>query len=53
MADSTDDTGTHNERTIELWFNADSVTKRQVLYEEGGSNQEGHNIYIEGGYVSI
>ena len=41
------------ERTIELVFNADDVTTRQVLFEEGG--QTNHlNIYLDAGnlYVS-
>ena len=29
--------GVHDERTVELVFNADNVTSRQVLYEEGGT----------------
>ncbi|MEM7018462.1 MAG: LamG domain-containing protein, partial [Pseudomonadota bacterium] len=43
-------TSTHAARTIELWFNADNVTNRQVLYEEGGGTH-GLNIYIEAGQV--
>jgi len=39
-------------RTIELWFNADNVTNRQVLYEEGGTSS-GLNAYVEGGMVHV
>lgn len=43
-------TGTHAERTIELVFNADDVTTRQVLFEEGGGVNH-LNIYIDGGQI--
>lgn len=41
------------ERTIELVFNADDVTSRQVIFEEGGGTNH-LNIYLDGGnlYVS-
>jgi|GEM_PF-5982740 len=42
----------YNARTIELWFKADTVSDRQVLYEEGGENR-GLNIYIEGGNLYV
>ncbi|MFW2382397.1 MAG: signal peptidase I [Acidimicrobiales bacterium] len=35
------------ERTTELWFNADVLTGRQVLYEEGGTGN-GLSIYLDG-----
>ncbi|MFZ5833481.1 MAG: LamG-like jellyroll fold domain-containing protein [Planctomycetota bacterium] len=38
------------ERTVSLWFKADSVTGRQVLFEEGGEDH-GLNLYIEGGQL--
>jgi len=38
--------GTEAQRTIELWFNADAVTDRQVLFEEGGSGN-GMAVYVE------
>ncbi|PZO55857.1 MAG: hypothetical protein DCF15_09790 [Phormidesmis priestleyi] len=40
--------GTHGERTVSLWFKADSVgdNQRQVLYEEGAGTR-GLNIYID------
>ncbi|HPF78721.1 MAG TPA: type I secretion C-terminal target domain-containing protein [Alphaproteobacteria bacterium] len=44
--------GSFNERTTELVFNADDVTTRQVLYEEGGATH-GMTIYLDGGNVYI
>jgi hypothetical protein len=41
-----------SEKTVELVFNADDVTTRQVLYEEGG-NTHGLTIYLDGGNVYI
>jgi signal peptidase I len=40
-------TANRNERTTELWFKADDLTGRQVLYEEGGTGN-GLNIYVDG-----
>jgi signal peptidase I len=40
-------TSTRSQRSAELWFRADTVTGRQVLYEEGGSTN-GMVIYLEG-----
>ncbi len=40
-------TSTRAERTTELWFNADRLSGRQVLYEEGGTGN-GLNIYLDG-----
>lgn len=40
-------TSTRAERTVELWFGADRVTGRQLLYEEGGT-VNGLNIYLDG-----
>jgi signal peptidase I len=40
-------TANRAERTTELWFNADDLTGRQVLYEEGGTGN-GLNIYLDG-----
>ena len=43
--------GTHRERTVSLWFKADKTdtgSKKQVIYEEGGSDQ-GLNIYLNQG----
>ncbi len=45
-------TGTYNEKTVELVFNADDVTTRQVLYEEGGATH-GLTIYLDGGNVYV
>ncbi|MEM9002613.1 MAG: LamG domain-containing protein [Cyanobacteria bacterium P01_F01_bin.86] len=42
--------GIHDERTISLWFKADSLTEagqKQMLYEEG-ARVRGLNVYIEG-----
>ncbi len=40
------DGGSYPERTVELWFQADTLTGRQVLYEEGGG-VNGFNIYLD------
>ncbi|MEO0769552.1 MAG: LamG-like jellyroll fold domain-containing protein, partial [Cyanobacteria bacterium J06649_4] len=42
------DLGTHEQRTISLWFKADSLSAKgkQVIYEEG-SRTRGLNMYIE------
>lgn len=45
-------TSIHDERTVTLTFNADEVTSRQVLYEEGASVR-GLVIYIENGELII
>ncbi len=39
-------------RTVEMVFNADDVTTRQVLYEEGGTTN-GLSIYLDGGLVYV
>ena len=39
--------GSRTERSVELWFRADSTTGRQVLYEEGGSTN-GLLVYLDG-----
>ena len=36
------------DRTLSLWFKAVDVTKRQMLFEEGGPGN-GLNLYLEGG----
>lgn len=42
------DTG-YLERTVELWFKADSVSPDgDVIYEEGSANDGGINIYVKG-----
>ncbi len=38
---------TRAERTTELWFEADTLAGRQVLYEEGGT-VNGLNVYLDG-----
>ncbi len=43
---------THSERTITLDFNADTVSGRQVLYEEGASVR-GLVIYIDNGLLYV
>lgn len=40
-------TGSRDTRTVELWFRADQVGGRQVLYEEGGT-VNGLNVYLDG-----
>ncbi len=53
IPDSTSiNTGTYTEKTVELVFNADDVTTRQVLYEEGGATH-GFSIYLDGGNVYV
>ncbi|MBX9886313.1 MAG: hypothetical protein K2Y30_00075 [Flavobacteriaceae bacterium] len=42
--------GTTDYRTVMLWFKANDVTTRQVLYNEGGATN-GLSMYIEGGKV--
>jgi fibronectin type 3 domain-containing protein len=44
--------GPYAARTIELWFNADDVSRRQILYEEGGTTR-GMSIYLDGGMVYL
>ncbi len=41
--------GTHDERTVSVWFRADQVSRKsgkQVIYEEGGGDR-GLNIYLD------
>lgn len=45
-------TSTYAERTVELVFNADDVTTRQVLWEEGGTTN-GLTIYLDGGNIYV
>lgn len=40
-------TSSRDERTTELWFNADALTGRQILYEEGGTGN-GLSVYLNG-----
>ena len=40
------------QRTVELWFNADDATSRQVLYEEGGATN-GLGLWVENGEVHL
>ena len=40
--------GPYAAKTVELWFNANSVTGRQLLYEQGG-DLNGLNLFLEGG----
>ena len=42
--------GPYVAKTVELWFNANDVQSRQVLYEQGGFTR-GINIYIENGML--
>ncbi len=46
------ETGPFSERSVELIFNADSVTGRQVLWEEGGTVNS-MNIYIDDGELRV
>lgn len=45
-------TTTHGTRTIEMAFNADTVSGRQVLYEEGGTTNS-LTIYIDNGNLYV
>ncbi|MGI9275127.1 MAG: VCBS domain-containing protein, partial [Endozoicomonas sp.] len=48
-------TGTQSQRTISLAFKVDStnsLTGRQILYEEGG-NANGYNLYIDAGALYV
>ena len=40
-------TSSRDARTTELWFNADVLSGRQILYEEGGTGN-GLSIYLNG-----
>jgi len=44
--------GIHQQRTISLHFNADDVSGRQVLYEEG-AQVRGLNIFIDNGNLFV
>ena len=50
--DSINTNGPFPERTVELIFNADSVSGRQVLWEEGGTVNS-LNIYIDNGLLRV
>jgi len=43
-------TSAHDVRSVELWFEPDRMTGRQILYEEGGSTN-GLNVYLDGGQL--
>jgi Concanavalin A-like lectin/glucanases superfamily/GDSL-like Lipase/Acylhydrolase family len=43
---------TVGDRTISLWFRADAVAARQVLYEQGGTTR-GLVIYVQNGSVVV
>ena len=45
-------TAPHDERSIELIFNADDTNGRQVLYEEGGT-VNAFSIYVEDGKIYV
>lgn len=42
--------GPYEEKTVELWFRANDVDTRQVLYEQGGYTR-GINLYVESGML--
>jgi flagellin-like hook-associated protein FlgL len=50
--DSINENGPFPERTVELIFNADSTSGRQVLWEEGGTVNS-LNIYIDNGLLRV
>ncbi|MFA5328922.1 MAG: PA14 domain-containing protein [Prolixibacteraceae bacterium] len=39
-------------RTVALWFKANDVNTRQVIYEEG-AGVNGFSIFLEGGYINV
>ena len=39
-----------DQRTVELWYQADSAARRQVLFEEGGGGN-GINVYLDNGLL--
>ena len=45
-------TGTFTQKTIELTFNADSISGKQVIYEQGGASN-GLNIYLEDSQLKL
>jgi VCBS repeat-containing protein len=46
-------TGTsYSQRTIELWFNADTLSGKRAIYEEGGATN-GFNIYLDGNQLKM
>ena len=44
--------GPYVEKTIELWFKADVLTGKQILFEEGG-NINGLNVYLDGNLLYV
>lgn len=53
FADSSEiNLGTHQKRSISLWFNAQSTSARQVLFEEGGTVR-GLNLFVENGRAYV
>ncbi|MCA9208134.1 MAG: LamG domain-containing protein, partial [Planctomycetales bacterium] len=44
--------GPFTEKTIELWFKADSLSGRQVLYEQGGGTR-GLAVYLDGNTLYV
>lgn len=50
--DSINTSGPYTEKTVELIFNAETVSGRQVLWEEGG-NVNNLNIYIDNGVIRV
>ena len=42
--------GNHSKRTVNVWFNADSLQPRQTIFEEGGTIR-GLNIYLDQGKI--
>ncbi|REJ68876.1 MAG: LamG domain-containing protein [Planctomycetota bacterium] len=44
--------GPFTEKTIELWFQANSVSGRQVLFEQGGGTR-GLNVYLDGSTLYV
>jgi hypothetical protein len=44
--------GPHVAKTIELWFKADILTGKRILYEQGGIHK-GLNIYLNGTQLTV
>ncbi len=50
--DNNINTSNWQNRTVSFWFNANDVSTRQMLYEEG-AQVNGFSVYLEGGYINV
>jgi hypothetical protein len=44
--------GPYDRRTVEVWFQAEAVENRQLIFKEGNF-ERGLNIYLEGGQIYV